>query len=279
MRTALDPRPQEGGGEAQVGAEMGFHWEMLSDSRRNAGYRAAIAGAAPGRVVYDVGAGVGPMSLYALEAGARRVYAIETDRDAYQYLRRLARRFPALVPMRGDALRGTLPDEAPDVVICEMWSSWLTDWPMVPVLNRIRRRAPRCAVIPARGHHVLQLGYADHYAGAALEFAPGTSAAVFGEPGAIEEMSLPVLAATTDFQATVPPFDVTLGLVPLTSGTVNSLRFWSYEEVRPGHLSARAGTRADVLIRWVRPFRVTRGRRVRVRVRHRWDDRLRCAIL
>lgn len=264
---------------AQVGAEMSFHWEMLSDGRRNATYRAAIAGAAPGRVVYDVGAGVGPMSLYAMEAGARRVYAIETDRDAYQYLRRLARRFPDLVPLRGDALRGPLPDEPPDVVICEMWSSWLTDWPMVAVLNRVRRRAPRCTVIPARGHHVLQLGYADHHAGAALDFAPGTSAAVFGEPGAIEEMSLPVLAAMTDFQAAVPALDATVALVPLANGTVNSLRFWSYEEVRDGHLSPRAGTRSDVLIRWVRPFRVTRSRRVRIRIRHRWDDRLRCVIL
>ena len=278
---AIGPEPHrnEEGREVQVGAEMGFHWEMLSDGRRNATYRAAIAGAAPGRVVYDVGAGVGPMSLYAVEAGARRVYAIETDRDAYQYLRRLARRFPELVPMRGDALRGTLPEEPPDVVICEMWSSWLTDWPMVQVLNRIRRRAPRCAVIPARGHHVLQLGYADHHAGAALDFVPGTYAAVFGEPGAIEEMSLPVLAAMTDFQTAVPAVDATLGLMPLANGTVNSLRFWSYEEVREGHLSPRAGTRSDVLIRWVRPFRVARGRRVRVRIRHRWDERLRCAIL
>jgi hypothetical protein len=219
------------------------------------------------------------MSLYAVEAGARRVYAIETDRDAYQYLRRLARRHPQLVPVRGDAVRGTLPDQAPEVVICEMWSSWLTDWPMVQVLNRIRRRAPRCLVIPVRAHHVVQLGYADHYAGEPLAFGPGTYAAVFGDPGAIEEMSLPVRAAVTDFQAAVPSLDVTLALEPLTSGTVNSLRFWSYEEVRNGHLSPRAGTRGDVLIRWVRPFRVTRGRRVRVRIRHRWDHRLRCAIL
>jgi type I protein arginine methyltransferase len=278
-RLSIAVAEREGGARAQVGAEMGFHWEMLSDGRRNAAYRAAIAAAAPGRVVYDVGAGVGPMSLYATEAGARRVYAIETDRDAYPYLRRLARRFPDLVPVRGDALRGPLPDETPDVVICEMWSSWLTDWPMVQVLNRIRRRAPRCVVVPARGHHVLQLGYADHYAGPALAFTPGTYAAVFGDPGAIEEMSLPVLAAMTDFQATVPALDTTVALAPLATGTVNSLRLWSYEEVRDGHLSPRAGTRSDVLIRWVRPFRVTRGRRVRVRIRHRWNDRLRCAIL
>jgi predicted RNA methylase len=264
---------------AVVGAEMSFHWEMLSDARRNETYRAAIAGRAPGRVVYDLGAGVGPMSLYAVQAGARRVYGIETDRDAYQYLRRLARRFPQFVPVRTDLVRGPLPEEAPDVVVCEMWSSWLTDWPMVQALNRIRRRAPRCEVIPVRGHHVLQLAYADHRAGTALEFVPGTYAAIFGDPGAIEEMSLPALAATTDFQEAIPRLDTTVSLAPLSSGTVNSLRLWSYEEVRDGHPSPRVGTRGDVLIRWVRPFRVTRGRRVRVRIRHRWDARLRLTIL
>jgi SAM-dependent methyltransferase len=267
------------GDGARVSTEMSFHWEMLSDSRRNEVYRAAIASAVSGRVVYDLGAGVGPMSLYAVQAGARRVYGIETDRDAYQYLRRLARRFPQFVPVRGDVVRGALPDEAPDVVICEMWSSWLTDWPMVQALNRIRRRAPHCAVIPVRAHHALQLAYAEHRAGTALAFVPGSYAAVFGDPGAIEEMSLPALAATTDFQAAVPPVDTIVSLVPLTGGLVNSLRLWSYEEVQDGHPSPRTGTRSDVLIRWVRPFRVTRGRRVRVRIRHRWDAGLRVTIL
>jgi len=262
-----------------MGAEMSFHWEMLRDGRRNEAYRAAIAGQVPGRVVYDLGAGVGPMSLYAVQAGARRVYGIETDRDAYQYLRRLARRFPQFVPVRGDVVRGPLPEEAPDVVVCEMWSSWLTDWPMVQALNRIRRHAPRCAVIPVRAYHVLQLTYADHHAGKAFDFEPGDYAAIFGEPGAVEEMSLPVLAATTDFQAAVPPVDTTVSLVPFASGSVNSLRLWSYEEVCEGHPSPRAGTRSDVLIRWVRPFRVTRGRRVRVRIRHRWDAALRLKVL
>jgi SAM-dependent methyltransferase len=262
-----------------MGPEMSFHWEMLSDSRRNDAFRTAIAAAVPGRVVYDIGAGVGPMSLFALRAGARRVYGIESDRDAYGYLRRLARTFPQFVPVRGDAVRGTLPEEPPEVVICEMWSSWLTDWPMVQVLNRIRRLAPRCAVIPVRGHHVLQLAYADHRAGAELAFAPGTYAAVFGDPGAVEEMTLPGLAATTDFQHAVRPIETTVALAPLASGAANAIRLWSYEEINDGHPSPRIGTRGDVLIRWIRPVRVRRGRRVRVRIRHAWNAGLRLAVL
>jgi SAM-dependent methyltransferase len=263
-----------------MGPEMSFHWEMLSDGRRNDAFRTAIAAAVPGRLVYDIGAGVGPMSLYALRAGARRVYGIESDRDAYSYLRRLARAFPQFVPMRGDAVRGALPDDAPEVVICEMWSSWLTDWPMVQVLNRIHRRAPRCTVIPVRGHHVLQLAYADHHAGPELAFEPGTYAAVFGDAGAaVEEMTLPALAASTDFQHPVRPLETTVALEPLASGTANAIRLWSYEEISEGHPSPRVGTRGDVLVRWIRPVRVTRGRRVRVQVRHGWNAALRVRVL
>ena len=53
--------------------DVGFHWVMLNDYDRNAAYRAAIRRSAPGRIVYDLGAGVGPMSYYALAAGARRL--------------------------------------------------------------------------------------------------------------------------------------------------------------------------------------------------------------
>jgi len=49
---------------------------MLNDFERNAAYRAAIRESAAGRVVYDLGAGVGPMSFYALAAGARRVVGL-----------------------------------------------------------------------------------------------------------------------------------------------------------------------------------------------------------
>jgi SAM-dependent methyltransferase len=55
---------------------------MLSDKVREAAYKEALRRYAPGRTVVDVGAGLGHLSLWALQAGAKRVIAIEHDRDA-----------------------------------------------------------------------------------------------------------------------------------------------------------------------------------------------------
>ncbi len=259
--------------------DMSFHWEMLSDGDRNEAYRDAIQQQARGRVVYDLGAGVGPMSYYALAAGARRVYGFEIDRDAYPYLRRLARAFPNFVPLRRDVLRGRFPQELPELAICEMWSVWLTDWPMVRALNRLHRAAPRCLVIPARGHHVIQLVRARERAGLPLSLAPGAEAALFGSGTATEEMSLPVRVAVTDFRGVVGPLDVTVAVVPLTSGRVDAVRLWSYEEVSPGRILPRVATRSDALLRWIPPVQVTEGRRVRLRIRHRWGPGLSISVL
>lgn len=254
--------------------EVGYHWYMLNDHDRNRAYRDLIRVAAPGRIVYDLGAGVGPMSYYALTAGAARVYGFEIDREIYPYLRRLTRTHSNFVAVRGNALRVRLPRQAPDVVVCEMWSAWLTDWPMIRVLDRIRRRAPRARVIPARGHHVLQLVDARHRSDLPVRFPPGTEAASFGEPLATSEMSLPVVACVTDFRRAVAPLDAIVTLTPLVTGTVNAVRLYSYEEVGAGHILPRTGTRTDELLRWIGPIRVRRGRRVRLRVRHRWGPGL-----
>ncbi len=62
---------------------------MIADEVRNAAYKKALAMYAPGRTVVDVGAGLGHLSLWALEAGAKSVIAIEHDREAEPALREL----------------------------------------------------------------------------------------------------------------------------------------------------------------------------------------------
>lgn len=55
------------------------HRTMLADTRRMTGYRAALRATCADRVVAEIGTGLGPLALYALQAGASRVYGVELD--------------------------------------------------------------------------------------------------------------------------------------------------------------------------------------------------------
>ncbi|CAH1265320.1 PRMT6 [Branchiostoma lanceolatum] len=63
-------------------ADIGIHEDMLADTVRTNAYRLAILRCweqIRGKVVVDVGAGTGILSLFCVQAGARKVYAIEAS--------------------------------------------------------------------------------------------------------------------------------------------------------------------------------------------------------
>ncbi|CAI7911950.1 unnamed protein product, partial [Closterium sp. NIES-54] len=96
---AQAPESSAGGGGASSGnkdltsadyyfdsyAHFGIHEEMLKDAVRTKTYEAAICGSTflfKDKVVMDVGAGTGILSLFAAKAGAKKVYAMECSEIA-----------------------------------------------------------------------------------------------------------------------------------------------------------------------------------------------------
>lgn len=62
-----------------VYSHVDVHEEMLRDERRTLTYRKAIEASVRDKVVLDVGCGTGVLSMFAVQAGAKHVYAVDAS--------------------------------------------------------------------------------------------------------------------------------------------------------------------------------------------------------
>jgi len=69
--------------------DNGVFLPMLNDTGRNRFYQQSLAEQAPGKVVCDIGAGSGFLSVLAVQAGAKHVIAIEKNQERYNYLNQI----------------------------------------------------------------------------------------------------------------------------------------------------------------------------------------------
>ncbi len=120
-----------------------FHELMLRDHIRMVAYKAAIKEAVkPGMTVADIGTGTGILALWALEAGAKKVYGIEVNKDRIpQALERINRaghadKFEIFNALSYDV---NLP-ESVDVVISEILGNLADNEDMTPILADARKR-------------------------------------------------------------------------------------------------------------------------------------------
>ena len=130
------------------------YYAMTNDERRNASYRAAIAKLVPGKTVVDVGTGVDALlARFCVEAGARKVYAIEMLPESFdQAAKRLAQSGleRKIHLIYGDATRMNLP-EAVDVCVSELLGMIASSEGAATILNRVRRfLKPGGVMIPYR---------------------------------------------------------------------------------------------------------------------------------
>jgi SAM-dependent methyltransferase len=129
---------------------------MLHDRVRNEAFQQAIHRVVkPGDVVIDMGAGTGLLSLFAFQAGARKVYAVErTDTaDAARLMVERNRAGEVIQIIQDDMESVRLPEKA-DVLVSEWLGSYAIEENMLAplVMARDRWLKPEGKVIPDITH-------------------------------------------------------------------------------------------------------------------------------
>jgi type I protein arginine methyltransferase len=128
--------------------------EMIADATRFGAYAKAIETTVrPGDVVLEIGCGPGLFALLACRAGARRVYAIESD-DVVNVARQLAAAnglADRIQFIQSDSRRAQLPDPA-NVIISDIRGSLPLYSQAIPSIEDARQRflAPGGVLIPQR---------------------------------------------------------------------------------------------------------------------------------
>ncbi|HFD81199.1 MAG TPA: methyltransferase domain-containing protein [Gammaproteobacteria bacterium] len=125
---------------AQVGYD--HYYRMLSDRVRMEAFRSAIRRSVrPGDTVVDLGAGTGILGIWALQAGARRVHAIEQT-EAIELARQIARANGVedrIEFIRANSLEVELPEPA-DLLVSETLGSFALDENLLRFLPDARDR-------------------------------------------------------------------------------------------------------------------------------------------
>ncbi|CAN6169210.1 unnamed protein product [Urochloa humidicola] len=142
---------------------------MLQDFVRTGTYYAAVMenrSDFEGRVVVDVGAGSGILSLFAAQAGARHVYAVEASEMA-EHAQRLISGNPSLgqriTVIKGKVEEVELPEKA-DILISEPMGTLLVNERMLEsyVIARDRFLAPDGKMFPTTGR-IHMAPFSDEY--------------------------------------------------------------------------------------------------------------------
>jgi protein arginine N-methyltransferase 1 len=123
------------------------YWSMtegifncLIDKERTIAFRKAIYKTIKaGDIVVDGGTGSGIFAMFAADAGAKRVYALEWDSRNYTILKEtfaLNGYKDKIILIKGDARKVELPEKI-DVIICEMIATGLIEELQVPAMNHL----------------------------------------------------------------------------------------------------------------------------------------------
>ncbi|XP_019175230.1 PREDICTED: probable histone-arginine methyltransferase 1.3 isoform X3 [Ipomoea nil] len=213
---------------------------MMQDFVRTGTYYAAVIenrNDFHGRVVVDVGAGSGILSLFAAQAGAKHVYAVEASEMA-EYARKLVAGNPLLAEritvIKGKVEDVELPEKA-DILISEPMGTLLVNERMLEsyVIARDRFLAPDGKMFPTQGR-IHMAPFSDEYL--YLEIANKGSAYVgyFAQPvvDAFDPRLLvaPAISHSIDFasikEEELYEIDIPLRFISSVSTRIHGLACW-----------------------------------------------------
>ena len=115
---------------------------MLSDAIRCRAFQEAIeAAVTPGCTVLDIGAGTGILSMFAVQAGAAKVYAVEQTRiaEVAKLIIEENSMSDCIEVIQGDITAVDLPEKV-DVIISEWLGSYAFDENLLPIVIDARDR-------------------------------------------------------------------------------------------------------------------------------------------
>lgn len=133
--------------------ELAYH-AMTTDERRNESYRQAFAKTVRDKVVVEVGTGPEALlSRFCIEAGARKVYALELLPDSYRKAAARVRELgldDRIEVILGDATKVELPEQA-DVCVSEIVGAIGGSEGAAAIMNGVRRLLrDDAAIVPLR---------------------------------------------------------------------------------------------------------------------------------
>ncbi len=149
---------------------LSYHYELVSDRKRIAPFRAAIQQVCGGKRVLESGTGSGILSLLAARAGAEKIYAVEKDPAVARFARKNFSSSPFhdhIHFIEKDVREVTLADVdgiPVDVVIAENLSTWQTTEPQISIMNHICSGllAENGVCLPERIDNYIELTQSDY---------------------------------------------------------------------------------------------------------------------
>jgi len=121
-------------------------FNCLIDKDRTDVFRKAIANTVKkGDIVVDMGTGSGILAMFAADAGAKKVYAIENDENNFITLNetfKVNNYKNKIILIKGDVREIELPEKV-DVIIGEMIASSLIEEQQIPAMNNILKFAKK----------------------------------------------------------------------------------------------------------------------------------------